>query len=452
MENELKMLLKGRKILFATVPADGHINPLTGLAKFLKEDMECDVRWYTSAIYREKISRLGISHYAFVTAKEITAENVNEVLVDRERITDPIQKLNYDMIHIFGERGPEYYQDLENIHKTFPFELMIADNLFTGIPFVKNLMHIPVVAIGIIPLIEKSVDVAPYGSALYPPKTDEEFANNLKMYDSFSEMMHESCKVFRAILNTYGLQTSEGSIADILLREADAYLQIGVPSFEYPRKDMGKNIEFIGALMPHVKKGSQANWTDERLHTYKKIVLVTQGTVERDINKILVPTLEAFAGTDTLVVATTGGNGTEALRKRFNAPNVIIEDYIPFQDIMPYASAFVTNGGYSGTLLGIKHRLPLVAAGVHEGKNEVCARIGYFEYGINLQTETPSAEAIRNAVNEVIENSKYRNNVARLLDEMDLYPSQALCAKAIARLLYRSPAAASKVPGLFSAV
>lgn len=40
--------LKGKKILFANVPADGNFSPLTGLAKYFQE-AGADVRWYASA-------------------------------------------------------------------------------------------------------------------------------------------------------------------------------------------------------------------------------------------------------------------------------------------------------------------------------------------------------------------------------------------------------------------
>ena len=38
---------KGKRILFANFPADGHFNPLTGLAVYLAKQ-GYDVRWYTS--------------------------------------------------------------------------------------------------------------------------------------------------------------------------------------------------------------------------------------------------------------------------------------------------------------------------------------------------------------------------------------------------------------------
>jgi UDP:flavonoid glycosyltransferase YjiC (YdhE family) len=58
---------------------------------------------------------------------------------------------------------------------------------------------------------------------------------------------------------------------------------------------------------------------------------------------------------------------------------------------------------------------------VHEGKNEICARIGYFNYGINLKTETPNAGQIKKAVHDVLANKKYANNVNRLAQEFSQY-------------------------------
>src|SRR5690606_26932772 len=109
--------------------------------------------------------------------------------------------------------------------------------------------------------------------------------------------------------------------------------------------------------------------------------------------------------------------------------------FIPFNEVMPYVNVFVTNGGYGGTLLSIHNQVPMVAAGVHEGKIEICSRIGFFNYGVNLQTETPDIESIRQAVEEVLDNDLYKNNVAKLKAEMADYNALELCEQHIADLL-----------------
>ena len=153
---------------------------------------------------------------------------------------------------------------------------------------------------------------------------------------------------------------------------------------------------------------------------------------------MLVPGLEAFKNSNVLVVCTTGGSQTEQLRKQYPQQNIIIEDFIPFDDIMPYADAYITNGGYGGVMLGIEHRLPMVVAGINEGKNEICARIGYFQYGVNLKTETPTASQLYTAVNEVLRNPVYKKNIVQLGEEFDRYNPNELTVKYVEELIGKS--------------
>ncbi|MCF6406162.1 glycosyltransferase [Chitinophaga filiformis] len=433
--------LKGKKILFATVPADGHFNPLTGLAKHLQAS-GCDVRWYASPLFTKKLDKLGIQHYPFVKAQDINQDNLGTVFPQRALIEDPAAKLDFDMIEIFAKRGPEYYEDIKAIYQSFRFDIMVADSVFTGIPFVRARMNIPVLAIGIVPLAEYSVDLGPYGLALPPATNEAEKAKYAELHQLMDTVVFKkSTDVLDDILSRYDIAHKRGFLCDVLIRQSSLYLQIGTPSFEYERSDIGKNIRFIGALMAYVEK-KQTPWFDERLKEYKKVVLLTQGTVEKDINKLIIPTLEAFKGSDVLVVTATANNQTAALRAQYPYDNIIVEDYIPFDEIMPYASVYVTNGGYGGTLLSIKHKLPMVAAGIHEGKSEICARIGYFKLGLNLATDTPTAAQVKDAVDKVLADSSYKEHITRLADEINTYNAIETSAGYVASLIQAHAASA----------
>ncbi|SDG63748.1 glycosyltransferase [Chitinophaga filiformis] len=426
--------LKGKKILFGTVPADGHFNPLTGLAKHLQAS-GCDVRWYASPLFTKKLEKLGIHHYPFVKALDLNQDNLGTVLPQRALIEDPAAKLDFDMIEVFAKRGPEYYEDIKEIYQSFPFDIMIADSVFTAIPFVKSLMNIPVLSIGIVPLAENSVDLAPYGMALPPATNEAEKAKYAELRELMTTVVFKkSTDTYDDILNSYNIPHERSFLFDLLIREATSYLQIGTPSFEYERSDIGKNVRFVGALMAYSER-QQTPWFDERLKKYKKVVLLTQGTVERDINKLIIPTLEAFKGSDVLVVTATANNQTAALRAQYPQDNIIVEDYIPFDEIMPYTNVYVTNGGYGGTLLSIKHKVPMVAAGIHEGKSEICARIGYFKLGINLVTDTPTSEQVKDAVNKVLADGSYKEHVVRLADEINTYNAIETSAGYVAQLI-----------------
>jgi UDP:flavonoid glycosyltransferase YjiC (YdhE family) len=425
----------GKRILFASVPADGHFNPLTGLAKHL-QSLGYDVRWYTSSHYAPKLKKLDIPHYPFVKAMDVSGTEIDEMFPERTQIKSKIKKLNYDLKNYFILRAPEYYHDIKDIYKEFKFDLFVADVLFTAIPFVADLIEVPVFSMGIVPLMQTSKDLPPAGLGLTPGITWVG-----KVRDSILRFMAENIlfskadKLMKKILEGYYVEHDNKFLFDLGISKATYYLQSGTPGFEYKRSDMLENVRFIGSLLPYSSNQNKEQWFDERLNQYKRVVLVTQGTVEKDINKLLVPTIEAFKNTDTLVVVTTGGSQTNELRASYPQNNIIIEDFIAFDDIMPYADVYVTNGGYGGVMLAIENRLPMVTAGVHEGKNEICSRVGYFKLGVDLKTELPKAEQIRKAVDEVTGTELYKMNIQNLADEFQQYDANRLFANLVAEIL-----------------
>jgi UDP:flavonoid glycosyltransferase YjiC (YdhE family) len=95
---------------------------------------------------------------------------------------------------------------------------------------------------------------------------------------------------------------------------------------------------------------------------------------------------------------------------------------------MPYADVYISNGGYGGVMLAIQNDLPMVVAGIDEGKNEINARIGYFKLGIDLRTQWPKPAQLKSAVEKIFTDTVYRKNVTALSDELSMYNSYALCA------------------------
>src|SRR5215213_3813773 len=426
----------GTKILFANFPADGHFNPLTGLAVHLKS-IGCDVRWYTAKKYEEKIQRLGIPFYGLKRAVDFSANpEIENVFPERKKYKSQVAKLKFDMINVFILRSTEYYEDLKEIHQEFAFELMIADITFGAIPFVKEKMNIPVISVGVVPLPETSKDLPPSGLGLTPSYS---FFGKIKQtalrFIADTLLFAKPTKVMKKILGEHGIDAGTANIFDILIQKSTIVLQSGTPGFEYKRSDISDHIYFAGPLLPFTKKKEGQGWYNEKLRQYDKVILVTQGTVEKDVDKLLIPTLEAFKNSDCLVIVTTGGSGTEDLRKKYSYPNIIIEDFIPFDDIMPYADVYVTNGGYGGVLLSIQNQLPMVVAGVHEGKNEINARVGYFDLGINLKTEKPSVLQLRKSVEEILANDTYSKNIKRLSEEFRKYNANDICVRQVARLV-----------------
>ena len=241
------------------------------------------------------------------------------------------------------------------------------------------------------------------------------------------------------MLTQYGINHGGYNLFDLLIKKADLLLQSGTPGFEFKRSDISTNIRFIGPVLPYAAASKKTFSLGEKMKQYEKVILITQGTFEPDSSKLIIPALEALKDSNDLVIVTTAGNGTADLQKQYPQVNILIEDFIPFNQVMPLADVFISNGGYGGVLLSISNKLPMVVAGVHEGKNEINARVGYFKLGINLKTEKPSVMAIRNAVEEVLHNDIYRLNTTRLSKEFSHYHPAALCEKYVDELTQQIP-------------
>jgi UDP:flavonoid glycosyltransferase YjiC (YdhE family) len=413
------------KILFASIPFDGHFNPLTSIASLLKEQGH-DVRWYAQDHYADKLSRMGIQRYPFKRAVQYNQANLDTVFSERLRYKNQVKRLNFDLQAAFLRRAPEFFGDITEINAAFHFDVMIADVMFTAIPLVSKILKKPVLSIGVLPLVESSKDLPPAGLGITPSTS---WFGRLKQdclrYLTDKVLLGKSHELFREILGSYGLIV-KGNTMDYLIRSSTYMLQSGTPAFEYKRSDLGKNIRYIGPLLPSSKGRTPNAELREKAKRYEKVILVTQGTIEKDPEKLIVPVIEAYKGTRNLVIATTGGSKTKELRDRYPDMNVVIEDYIPFEHVLPFTSVFVTNGGYGGVLLGIKGGVPLVVGGVHEGKIEITSRVGYFKLGVDLRTETPDARQITLAVEKVLANPAYKHNVMSLAAEFSKYDTAKL--------------------------
>lgn len=416
------------------MPFDGHFNPLTSLAMYLKE-AGCDVRWYTSQHYAPKIEKLGLPFYPLQRAMDINGDDLEALFPDRKKHKSMLAKIKFDIINVFILRGPEYYTDILAIYKEFPFDVMVADVAFGAIPFVKEKMDIPVIAAGILPLCETSRDLPPAALAMNPSRGPGSSIKHAALrYIADRLIFAKPTQVLKDVLGAYGIDNEGLGVFDIGIRKSTVLLQSGTPGFEYFRSDLSTNIHFAGPILPHDNRDKTKRWYDERLNKHEKVILVTQGTVEKDINKLLVPTLEAFNNSDYLVIVTTGGAETQKLKARYESPNIIIEDFIPFSDVLPYADVYVSNGGYGSVLLSIQNGVPMVVAGVHEGKNQINARVGYFRLGIDLRTEKPKPSQVRLAVEQVLAEDKYKQNVTKLKEEFSRFNSKEIFLKHVSDL------------------
>jgi len=229
---------------------------------------------------------------------------------------------------------------------------------------------------------------------------------------------------YNQILARHGIAPirPDGFPHEPMLRTRRVFLN-GSPGLEFPGYQPLANAEYVGPLVP-ARQAISAGTTlpDIVIATSRRVVAVSQGTVDNtDPGKLIIPTIEALKDSQYVILATTAGAQTEALRARFPRPNVVIEDFINYDDLFPHVDVFVTSGGFGSNLAAFLHGVPVVGAGKREGKNDINARVGYNKLGIDLRSEHPKPAAIRKAVQTVLDDPTYTTNVAALRAELHAY-------------------------------
>jgi UDP:flavonoid glycosyltransferase YjiC (YdhE family) len=277
--------------------------------------------------------------------------------------------------------------------------------------------------------MESATDAPPNFVGMKPAKTAIGRLVHRGMRAMMDRMvMDEGKAIYNGMLAAQGLAPIEGALTDLPYRSADVFFQGNVASFEYPRRDPNPKVKFVGALLPYKNGSAVAFSQPAKLDKYKPVILISQGTVDnKDPRKLIVPALEALKDTGALLIVGTGCSQTEELRQAYPQDNIVIEDFVDFDFILGRADLFICNGGFGSVLLSLGHGVPLVVAGIREGKNDVNAHVDYFGVGIDLRSESPKPGDIRRAADRMLSEPRWKQNVARLQKEFgDYHPNELI--------------------------
>jgi UDP:flavonoid glycosyltransferase YjiC (YdhE family) len=130
------------RILFASIPADGHFNPLTGVAVHLRERGH-DVRWYTGPTYAQRLARLGVPHLPYVRATDVNGENLTERFPEYASLGNGPKAIAFALEKVFFGNVHAHLHDLREAHGTFAFEAIVFDAAFYAGRLVHETLGVP---------------------------------------------------------------------------------------------------------------------------------------------------------------------------------------------------------------------------------------------------------------------------------------------------------------------
>ena len=402
------------RVLFASMPFDGHFLPLTGLARHLRRRGH-DARFYTGPSYAQRLAALDVPHLPFRRATEVNGDNLAEHHPEVAKLKGP-RRIAFDLEKIFFGNARAHFDDVREIRAEFPFDALVADGAFYAAYLVAEKLGVPVFGVGAGPTPAPTSPTAPppfFG--LTPAAGPVGRLRHRVVRAMVESTTKRGMRSFNELLADEGLPAYGRSVFDLPWDTATLFFMSGVAEMDFPRSDWPANHRFVGPLLPpRTGVTTQLPFAD-RLDRFASVVVVSQGTVDnRDPEKLLVPALTALAGTDHLVVACTGRRHTDALRARFPQGNVVVEDWVDFDALLPHADLFVCNGGYGSIMHALINEVPILSAGQLEGKNDINARLAYRGFGLDLKTERPDAVQIAAGVERVLGDPSFKQNVTRV--------------------------------------
>jgi UDP:flavonoid glycosyltransferase YjiC (YdhE family) len=416
------------KILIASTPALGHVNPMLSFGRILKAHGH-RVLVQTASAFKDVVEQSGLGFRPLLPGADVDLRDVDAVFPERKRIPPGPDLLRHDFENFFLPQVPHQYAGLLEVVREWRPHAILADCCFFGtFPLLLSSRpeRPPIVHCGISCLLMDRDDGAPIGLGL-PPAGNEaqrrEYAIlRAKIDEAFVAPVQRQ---FDALLGRLGARALPTRFLDAAFRLPDLCLQPSVPGFDYPNHNMPAGLRFVGSLPKPRKQWPLPTWVRD-VDGSRRVVLVTQGTVaNHDLGQVIAPTLAALAeDDDLLVIATTGGRAVDTLPGPIPS-NARIGEFLPYDWLMPKVDVVVTNGGYGTVEHALMLGIPLVVAGLTEDKAEIAARVAWSGVGINLASNTPSRAALQSAIREVLDRTRYRERARAISREFASYDSES---------------------------
>ena len=408
------------RVLIASTPLTGHLNPLLAIGHALIGDGH-EVLGLSARVMRDRIERAGAAFRAFPAGADLDLSDRDALFPQWKKIPPGAERLRFALEHVYVDAIQPQHEGLQEVLREFPADVIIGDNFLLGVlPMLlgPRAQRPAIVLCGTMLLHCRRDDGGPHFAGLPPAISDAQRDEYAAISQRLDRVLHDPVKRYlNARLVALGVEPLSIDLFHALVALPDAYLQLTVPSFEFPRRDLPPSVHFVGAPPIIPNQAPLPPWAHE-LDGSRKVVLVTQGTLSNfDFGQLVAPTLAALANdSDVLVVVTTGGRSLDAIPGLVPV-NTRLATYLPFEWLLPHVDVLVTNGGYGSVNQALSFGVPLVTAGLTEDKADVNARVAWSGVGIDLATNSPSPQALRKAVRAVLENPDYCARASSMAEE-----------------------------------
>ncbi|KAI9708532.1 MAG: hypothetical protein M1820_003994 [Bogoriella megaspora] len=426
-------------IIMIACPGYGHTRPLKAIAKPLI-NMGYPITFIGAPQFEKMIESAGAEFYPLQGSAGFNQDDIEIVFPERKKIAPGPELALHDFEHVFLNPLGDQHKSIMDILNRDGLKnkkvVIISDAIITGtFPILLDApgRRVPIINVGSFPLMMMSRDTTPFGVGLPSQGVEANTAMNEGVKQVFAPLtgiLERNLKPFnckKPLLSDFAL--------DNFYLLPDRFLQLCVPQLEYPRSDLPSNLRYIGTVTGSNDKKPQPEWFQSFVvnDTSRPLVFVTSGSLPTmQSSELIEPTLKACADLPVRVVVCTVA---AKLPADFEVPdNARIAEWISFEELFPHTDLIVSNGGYGTLGQAFSAGVPMVVGGVTEDKMECCARAAMTGAAIDLRTQTPSVEQVRDAVVKVLISREYKRKAVELQEEYKKYDTVAKVVETIEEL------------------
>ena len=400
------------RILITTWHFPNHLNLNVALAHALAARGH-EVAFYTGPSVSELLGGEGFRNFAFEHVSEADVEHATEML--RELRRTPNQLKPYWQ-KFFVDTIPGQLQDLDRIWTEWaPDALVTCLTMWGPILFTPEMRHVPVIAFS---HVANSLLPGPDG-AIPGVAKPRPFRGPRKLVAAILKAVVDR-KTEGVRLAASNLRVARGLPAldapvTAYTGRLPLYLMPGTPELDYERKDLPASVHYIGASLWDKPAAEPAPAWIREIRQDKPVVVVDEGALYTLDAPMLSLAAQTFVGQPMRVILLAGRR-----RKPGSIPlgnlgtNVSLHYDVALSDVLPYASALVSNGNSDAVIAGLLKGLPLVVLPAIWDQTELAWAVHQSGAGLRLEPDRTTADQMRAAVERVLREPSFRQQAQRL--------------------------------------
>ncbi len=401
------------KILVTTMPMWGHVHPMIPIVVEMLNHSH-QVEWFIDGKFHRKLKEYNIPTIQASNCFQYTPIDLNLFNCIRNA-----RHLIKQAKEVLVDWSLDQHDKIIKIIQREKYDAILTDCIFIGSLMAALQEKIPCFVLGVIPYPGYCRETGPYGCGWRTSQNKLRILfYQLARYFAYYFLMRPVYNYAGKKFNKAGFdfEFKKGHFADFIIQQCQLYLQSSLSDFEYNFGALPENVRIIG---PSVLDECERGFDMQDAMIGKPLIFVSQGTVQNnDVSQLILPCCEALKDLDVYLVVSL--NGHKRIKEFEKYKHIDMRESVEYSCILPKTSIFITNGGYGGVNLALKHGVPIIVAGRSDDKGEVGARVERSGVGINLRTSRPTANSIRRAVEKINNNPSFRKRALELQEKIQI--------------------------------